>query len=137
MQKLLVNIKELFQVRASSEQPVYGLDMKDLPSIKNAWLLIENECIADFGEMNSLPALSCEQLDAKGGYVLPTWVDCHTHIVFAASREEEFVMKIQGKSYEEIAASGGGILNSARKLAGAREEDLYEDAAKRLKQLIA
>ncbi|MCB9255864.1 MAG: imidazolonepropionase [Chitinophagales bacterium] len=137
MQKLLVNIKELFQVRASSEQPVYGLDMKDLPSIKNAWLLIENGCIADFGEMNSLPALSCEQLDAKGGYVLPTWVDCHTHIVFAASREEEFVMKIQGKSYEEIAASGGGILNSARKLAGAREEDLYEDAAKRLKQLIA
>lgn len=137
MQKLIVNIKELFQVRTSTDKPVYGLEMKELPSVKNAWLLIEDGYIADYGDNSTLPKLNCERLDAQGAFVLPTWVDCHTHIVFAASREEEFVMKIEGKSYEDIAASGGGILNSARKLAFASEEDLYLDAAQRLKKLIA
>ena len=113
--------------------------MQDLPVLENAWVLCENGKIADFGKMDQLPGqLPNNTLtqDARGGFVFPSWCDSHTHIVFAASREEEFVMKIQGKSYEDIAAAGGGILNSARKLQQASENELYDSAAQRLTDMI-
>ncbi len=137
MQTLFTNIKQLVQVREATVKPIYGLDMKNLPVIENAWLLIEDELILDYGKMSDCPDLNVEQVDLSGQIVMPTWVDCHTHIVFAASREEEFVMKIEGKGYAEIAAAGGGILNSARKLREASEDDLYNSASHRLEQLIA
>ncbi|WP_448636161.1 hypothetical protein [Pedobacter panaciterrae] len=89
--------------------------------------------------MDNLPAdlpTSLTSISAKGGYVFPSWCDSHTHIVFAASREEEFVMKIKGKGYEEIAAAGGGILNSARKLQHESEDHLFESASIRLNDMI-
>ena len=137
MQTLFTNIKQLVQVREATVKPIYGSDMKNLPVIENAWLLIEDELILDYGKMSDCPDLNVEQVDLSGQIVMPTWVDCHTHIVFAASREEEFVMKIEGKGYAEIAAAGGGILNSARKLREASEDDLYNSASHRLEQLIA
>lgn len=113
--------------------------MGELLSINNAYVLIENGVIASFGAYTSqaqIPA-QAEVIDAQGGLVLPAFVDSHTHIVFAKSREEEFEMRIKGKSYEEIAAAGGGILNSARKLQSMSEDELYESALKRLTEVIA
>jgi imidazolonepropionase len=133
---LFINIKELVQVREGKPIPICGSAMRDLPSIQNAWMLIEDERIIDYGEMSNCPVGEEQVFDLTGRLVLPTWVDSHTHIVFAASREEEFVMKIEGKSYEEIAAAGGGILNSARKLRATTEDELYELAASRLEQLM-
>ena len=112
---LFINIKELVQVREGKPIPICGSAMRDLPSIQTAWMRIEDDRIVDYGEMADCPVGEEQIFDLTGRTVLPTWVDSHTHIVFAASREEEFVMKIEGKSYEEIAAAGGGILNSARK----------------------
>ena len=133
---LFINIKELVQVREGKPIPICGSAMRELPSIQNAWMLIEDERIIDYGEMSNCPVGEEQVFDLIGRMVLPTWVDSHTHIVFAASREEEFVMKIEGKSYEEIAAAGGGILNSARKLRATTEDELYELAASRLEQLM-
>jgi len=116
-----------------------GSAMGALPAINNAWILCENGLIAGFGSMNNIPAdlpTSLTSVSASGGYVFPSWCDSHTHIVFAASREEEFVMKIQGKSYEEIAVAGGGILNSARKLQKVSEDSLFESASVRLNDMI-
>jgi imidazolonepropionase len=115
-----------------------GNQMGELSSINNAFVLIENGVIVSFGEYSSdvhIPA-DAEKIDAKGGMVLPAFVDSHTHIVFAKSREEEFEMRIKGKSYEEIAAAGGGILNSARKLHQMSEEELYQQALNRLNEVI-
>ncbi|MCD8529045.1 MAG: hypothetical protein LRY27_03590 [Chitinophagales bacterium] len=137
MLTLFTNIKQLIQVREHSEKPIYGLDMKNLPVIENAWLLIDKGIIVDYGKMDTCPQVEAEIIDATGKLILPAWVDSHTHIVFAASREEEFVMKIKGKTYEEIAAAGGGILNSARKLRLQTENELYLSASKRLEQLMA
>lgn len=133
---LFINIKELVQVREGKPIPICGSAMRDLPSIQNAWMRIEDDRIVDYGEMADCPVGEEQIFDLTGRTVLPTWVDSHTHIVFAASREEEFVMKIEGKSYEEIAAAGGGILNSARKLRNATEDELYQMAASRLEQLM-
>jgi imidazolonepropionase len=89
--------------------------MAILPTLKNAFLLIENDLIADFGLMSEIPALQFDQkINCEGRVVLPSWCDSHTHIVYAGSREQEFVDRINGLSYEEIANRGGGILNSAR-----------------------
>ncbi|MEO8794036.1 MAG: imidazolonepropionase, partial [Daejeonella sp.] len=98
----------------------------------------ENDLIKDFGTMDSVPEVgsAITEINAEGKFVIPSWCDSHTHLVFAASREEEFVMKIQGKSYEEIAAAGGGILNSAAKLAYATEDELFESAYNRLEEVI-
>lgn len=137
MNKLLIkNIKQLLQVRENGITPVKGKAMAHLPLINNAYLLIENGLIADYGEMKNCPNGHFETIDATNKTVMPTWVDSHTHIVFAKYREEEFVMKIQGKSYEDIAKAGGGILNSARKLRETDEDDLYYAAAQRLTRLI-
>ncbi|HTO14388.1 MAG TPA: imidazolonepropionase [Edaphocola sp.] len=138
MLSLIANIKTLFQTRKNSVLRVNGLEMKELPHINNAFLIIEDGLIHSFGKMDELPLLQfSETMDASGKLVLPSWIDSHTHLVFATSREQEFVDKINGLSYAEIAAKGGGILNSARKLGVATEEDLFDAAAERLEKLIA
>ena len=133
---LFKNIKQLIQIQEIGLTPIPGKMMAQLPMLEHAWLLVENGRIADYGEMSSCPALNIETIDASGKILMPSFVDCHTHIVFAASREEEFVMKIQGKSYEDIAAAGGGILNSATKLRASSAEELYQRASARLLQLM-
>ena len=137
---LITNIKGLVGTHPKENKVLRGQQLNNLPVLENAWLLIEDGLIKDFGEMHSIPSSISNlpvSINAEGRYILPTWVDSHTHIVFAASREEEFVMKIEGKKYEEIAAAGGGILNSANKLERASEEELFQSASKRLKSMIA
>lgn len=143
MQKVLIkNIKELFQTYAEGESPslVRGKQMDRVPTIKNAWLAIENGIIVDYGKMEDWPGITdwrgLEVMDADGKMVLPAFVDSHTHIVFAKTREEEFVDRIKGLSYQEIAAKGGGILNSAKTLRQMSEEELYEQALKRANKVI-
>ena len=133
---LIINIKGLVGLHAKDKFVVHGNEMGNLPILENAWLLIENDLIKDFGTMEKLPSFNLSSIDASGKYVFPTWCDSHTHIVFAAAREEEFALKIQGKSYEEIAAAGGGILNSANKLQEATEDELFKSSSARLKQMI-
>jgi imidazolonepropionase len=113
--------------------------MKMLPSIDNAWLLIEDGLIKEYGDMSSLDtSLNVDQtIDAKGGLVLPAWCDSHTHLVFAHSREHEFIDRINGLSYEAIAQRGGGILNSAKKLNAASEDELVDLALQRLDEVKA
>ena len=113
-----------------------GAEMAVVPSIQEAYLLIENDIIIEYGSMDHCPKHVDKVIDATGKYIFPTWCDSHTHIVFAASREEEFIMKIEGKTYEDIAAKGGGILNSAKKMQSIVEDDLYSSTANRLQQLI-
>ncbi|TBX65588.1 imidazolonepropionase [Flavobacterium silvisoli] len=136
MQTLLINIKELLQVRETPIAKVSGAEMAVLPSIKNAFLLIENGIIASFGPMENCPKLNVEIIDATGKIVLPTWCDSHTHIVYAGNREQEFVDRINGLTYEEIANRGGGILNSAKKLNETSEEELYCQSQKRLEEVM-
>lgn len=135
---LITDIKQLVGLHPAEKTRLYGSEMSSLPSIENAWLLIENGKISAFGQMEILPDndASVERISAEHGLVLPAWCDSHTHLVFAASREEEFVMKLKGKSYEEIAAAGGGILNSAQKVQQASEEELFLAAKNRLDALI-
>jgi imidazolonepropionase len=138
MTKLFTNIKELIQIRDASIQKVSGKEMGVLPTLKNAFLLIEDGFIKDFGLMREIPTCtSGETIDCAGKMILPTWCDSHTHIVFAGNREQEFVDRINGLSYEEIANNGGGILNSAKKLQATSEGDLYAQSAKRLEEVIA
>jgi imidazolonepropionase len=136
---LITNIKGLVGLHPKDKLVLRGSELGHLPMLENAWLLTEDGLITDFGIMDSIPSHISSlpsHISAKGRYVFPSWCDSHTHIVFAASREEEFAMKIEGKSYEEIAAAGGGILNSASKLQKASEDELFESAAVRLKQMI-
>ncbi|MDH5250972.1 MAG: imidazolonepropionase, partial [Cyclobacteriaceae bacterium] len=134
---LIKNIKGLAQVRDQNVAVVAGRAMAVLPSIPNSYLAMKDGIIADFGSMDNLLFQHATQtIDASGCFVLPSFVDSHTHLVFAASREEEFVMKIQGISYAEIAAKGGGILNSARRLQQASEEELYDSALKRAHEIM-
>ena len=137
MRTLITNIKELLQVRESSISKVSGADMKILPTIKNGFLLIENDIILDFGRMENLRGINSDKtIDASGKIVLPTWCDSHTHIVYAGNREGEFVDRINGLSYEEIANKGGGILNSAKKLQKTSEEDLFQQSAVRIEEVM-
>src|SRR5690606_30849449 len=118
---------------------VAGAEMARLPSIENAWLLIENGRIKDLGPMDRIPSIeenSVAVIDASDRFVLPGWCDPHTHIVFAAPREGEFIDRINGLTYQEIAARGGGILNSARKLRGMPEDLLYDQARTRLEEMM-
>lgn len=137
---LLTHIGQLVNTRMESH-PLRGAELAVLPSIHDAWLHIEDDRIAAFGPMAALPAdlrllLGTSQaFDASGRLVLPAWADSHTHLVFAGSRESEFVDKIKGLSYAEINARGGGILNSARRLAETSEETLFADAWQRLEEL--
>jgi len=137
MTTLFINIKELVQVREPDVMKVCGKNMSILPTIKNAFLIIKDNVIVDFGSMNTLGIKKSDKVvDLTGKLVLPTWCDSHTHLVFADTREEEFVNRIKGLTYQEIAEKGGGILNSSKKLQNKPENELFEDAAKRLKKLI-
>ncbi len=137
MDILITNIKQLVQTRTSdANQWVAGSAMDKLPALDNAYLYIKNGLIDSYGSMHQLPRVSCKTIDATGKFVLPAYVDSHTHLVFAASREAEFVDKIKGMSYAEIAKKGGGILNSAKKLQATSEEELYQFALQRVNELI-
>ena len=136
---IIKNIKSLIQTREESHTPLLkGAEMSQLPSIENAWLKTDGAIIHDFGKMATCPEAENgeEMIDASGKLVFPTWVDSHTHLVFAGSREEEFVMRLKGKSYQEIAAAGGGILNSAKKLQACDEATLFKAAQARLNEQV-
>jgi imidazolonepropionase len=137
MTTLIINIKELLQVRETSVSKVSGTEMAVLPTIKNAFLIIKDNLIADFGDMENLPEIKADKIiDTTGRIVLPAWCDSHTHIVYAGNREQEFVDRINGFTYEEIANRGGGILNSAKKLNETSEEEIYEQSRVRLEEIM-
>lgn len=134
---LVTNIKQLVNTRTENEL-LRGEALANLPVINNAWMIIEDGMIAEFGEMSGfVPRTSgfVHTINALGQFILPAWCDSHTHLVFAASREEEFIDKIKGLSYAEIAAKGGGILNSAKKIQAASEDELFNLAWKRLEEV--
>ncbi len=137
MNTLIKNIGELHQIRALGDAPVSGEAMKTAPSIKNAFLEIVNGKIHAYGPMSDYePKLAFQEIDAGNGHVLPGFVDSHTHLIFADTRETEFEDRIKGLTYEEIAERGGGILNSAKALENTDEDVLYRDAMLRLTRLI-
>ncbi|WP_374173383.1 imidazolonepropionase [Flavobacterium tructae] len=137
MTTLITNIKELLQVRETSIAKVSGAEMAILPTLKNAYLILKDDLIQDYGLMENLPETTADlTIDATGRVILPTWCDSHTHIVYAGNREQEFVDRINGFSYEEIANRGGGILNSAKKLNETTEEEIYEQSKLRLEEVM-
>lgn len=137
MKTLLTNIKELIQVREGKTALLKGKAMNELPTLKQAWLLLEDDKIVDYGSMETgkLPETD-KTMDLSGKMVLPTWVDSHTHLVYAGNREQEFVDRIKGATYQEIAAKGGGILNSAKNLQTTPENELYAQTEKRLQEVM-
>ncbi|MDR0953516.1 MAG: imidazolonepropionase [Elusimicrobiota bacterium] len=140
MQLLVKNIDVLAGIENTGLRRKMGKEMKTLTSVKNAYLTADGGKITGYGKMEDLPAnadLAQAIIDAKGGIVLPAFCDSHTHIVYAGSREGEFVDKINGLSYEEIAKRGGGILNSAELLHNTSEDSLFDSAFARLKQMLA
>ena len=140
MKTVIKNISELIQTENTPRKWVAGKDMSKLSTIKDSFIEYENGIITSFGSMSDWKGIedwnNTEIIDAEGGMVFPSYCDSHTHLVFAASREGEFVDRINGLSYEEIANRGGGILNSAEKLQNATEDELYESAFSRLNKLI-
>ena len=136
MNVLFINIKELIQVRETPIAFLSGKEMNVLPTLKNAFLLVKKGLIADFGLMENCPDIEIKTIDATGKMILPSWCDSHTHIVYAGNREGEFVARIHGRSYKEIADNGGGILNSAKRLQTTSDEDLYQQSKIRLEEII-
>ena len=136
MKLLIKNIKKLVQTEETPRTWVAGLDMDKIETIDNAFLLINEKIIEDFGPMSNCPNGDYETIDATGKFVFPSFCDSHTHIVYAGSREIEYVDKIKGLSYEEIAKRGGGILNSAKLLAETSEDELYNQALERVNEMI-
>ena len=139
MTTLITNIGQLVNVRETWEV-LRGKALAELPGLHHAYLLVDDDVIAAYGPMKSMPYSARNfnhHYDAGGRFVMPSWCDSHTHLVFAGSREEEFVAKIKGLSYAEIAARGGGILNSARKLQETSEDALFNQSYKRLREVIA
>jgi len=142
MSKILIkNIKQLVGIDQQNISKKSGSEMKQLEILEDAWLAIEDDKILDFGTMQNWPGITdwsnLEIIDAEGKCVLPTWCDSHTHIVYAGSREQEFVDRINGLTYQEIASRGGGILNSAQKLATASEQELFDNAMQRINEVIS
>ena len=134
---LLKNIKGLVQVRTGPVAVLRGSAMADLPVLAGAYLMITGGRISGFGTMDRLPTVSASrEIDAHDRFVFPSFVDSHTHLVYASSREEEFVMKIRGLSYREIAARGGGILNSVKRLGELSEEELFDRSWPRVEEII-
>lgn len=139
MEILIQNIKELIGILDSNHKILRGKEMAKLTTMKNAWLKIKDGLIEDFGSMDSPYKGEMDKvqpIDAKGKMIFPTWCDSHTHLVFAGSRETEFVDKINGLKYEEIFERGGGILNSAKRVQDATEEELLEKTQKRLDEIM-
>ena len=137
MKILVKNIKELVQVEYQPKLRVCGKEMSSMQTIKNAYLIVEDGKIFAFGEMKDLDERNFDrEIDATGKMVFPSFCDSHTHLVYANSREHEFVDKIRGLSYEEIAKRGGGILNSAKATAAASEDELYDMAQQRLEEVM-
>lgn len=137
MQKVFINIGKLIQVREPGSKILRGALMADVPSLDNAWLKVKDGLIEDFGSMDVFEADDLyETIDLNGRMATPTFVDSHTHLVFAADRDEEFVMKIKGMDYQAIAEAGGGIVNSARKLQETPMEALLDSARQRLTEAI-
>ena len=138
--QFIKNIKGLIQAGEDLPVVLRGAQMSQLATIENAYLAIEDNEVIAYGPMNEWPGITdwrdVEVIDATNCFVLPAFIDSHTHTVFAASREEEFVDRIHGLSYEEIAAKGGGILNSANKLNQMSEDALYEAAFARIQKII-
>lgn len=141
MRTLYSNIKQLIQTETIHEDKtlVKGKDMALLPLIEQAWLLVQDGLIEDFGAMNDLPSdiAADRHVNLENKFVLPTWCDSHTHLVFSHSREQEFVDRIHGLSYEQIAQRGGGILNSAKRMQEVDEDELFDLSCKRLEDVIA
>ncbi len=135
MTKLIKNIGQLLQVRDDTTA-LRDKEMHKLPLIENAYLVIDKGIISDYGSMSELTSIDAEIIDAGGRIVMPSWTDSHTHLVFAASRAGEFVDKINGLTYEQIAKRGGGILNSAKKMADISEDELYEKSAELLNEVM-
>lgn len=141
MMKILIkNIKQLVQVEENPLLKIVGKEMKNLPCINDAWLAMEDDKIAGFGKMDDWEGITdwtnLTVIDASDKIVMPSYCDSHTHIVYAGSREGEFVDRINGLTYEQVFERGGGILNSAKKLNEATEEDLIESALKRLNEIM-
>ena len=137
MSILIKNIKQLLQVREALPHILLGGAMDELPILEDAFLLIEDDIIKDYGSMSNCPANADEVINAIGRVVMPSFIDSHTHLVFAAPRDEEFVDRINGLTYEEIAKKGGGILNSADKLSKLSEDQLFTEALARLNELVS
>ena len=140
MRLFIQNIHRLcgIETGTSFKTRLSGIDMATLPEIEHAWLIAEDGKIVDFGSMDSMPEGNADEvIDAAGKLVLPAWCDSHTHLVFAAPREQEFVDRIKGLSYEEIARRGGGILNSAAKLNAMSEDELFDQSLERLYRVMA
>lgn len=135
MKTLITNIGSLLGILPEGKQRLCGSEMNALDSLDKAWLLIEDGKIADFGSASV--DIDCERIDAGGGFVMPTFCDSHSHIVYAGSRDGEFRDKIAGLSYEEIAARGGGILNSADLLHECSEDEIYEQSMQRVQEIMA
>ena len=137
MKILITHINQLLQVDQDYKSYKKGREMAELPYIQDAFLYIEDDKIVDFGPMESLQQMKPDKtINAAGKVVLPTWCDSHTHLVYAGNRVQEFVDRINGLSYEEIANNGGGILNSAKILQHCSEEELYKQSAERLKEIM-
>lgn len=137
MRTLIIHIKTLLQVREPGIDKVSGTAMAELPYLEEAYLLLENDIILDYGLMRDCPVLEDALIiDAQQGTLLPSWIDSHTHLVYAGNRVQEFVDRINGLSYAEIAQRGGGILNSAARLNAMAEEQLYRESAVRLEEII-
>lgn len=142
MSKILIkNIKGLVQYGENLPSVRKGKEMKELPILENAFLALEDGVIVAYGLMSDWGGIDdwrdLEVIDADGKYVLPAFCDSHTHTVFANSREEEFVDRINGLTYEEVAIKGGGILNSARRLAEMSEDELFDQALERIERLMS
>ena len=137
MSILITNIEELVQVRENNTTFVAGKEMKILPTLKNAYLLIDHDTIIEYGKMEEMGSFEVEKvIDATGKIVLPAWCDSHTHTVYSGDRTQEFVDRINGLSYEEIARRGGGILNSAERVQKASEEELFQESMQRVENII-
>ena len=138
MNLLVKNIGCIAGIDESGRLRVAGKEMDKVATLENAWLLTDCERIKDYGTMESVPCgCGCEVIDAQGGWLFPSFCDSHTHIVYADSREQEFLDKINGLTYEEIAKRGGGILNSADRLHNTSEEELYRQAMERIGEIVA
>jgi imidazolonepropionase len=137
MSILITNIKQLLQVHKNNVTIVKGKNMKTLPILENAYVYIEHDTIIEYGHMNDCEGFDAETtIDATGKIVLPSWCDSHTHVVYAGDRTSEFVDRINGMSYADIANNGGGILNSAKLLQNTSEADLYDQSIRRIDELI-